>query len=117
MNLFVSSGYLSRIPTFLIQCTLPSWIFLCVACIVDSSSFYTNYLFPQCWASRRELLEEKSKSPLFPVVATNDWCIMFCEKKTQFFSLSQGVSFVSGHPLGQKIVCLLYPYPVFFLIG
>ena len=39
-----------------------------------------TWLSPQCRGYSRELLDEKSKSPLFPgaggCVVTNDWCIM-----------------------------------------
>ena len=47
----------------------------------ENSSGFTNEQFPQGGAFSRDLLDQKSKSPLFPGpgggggVVTNDWCI------------------------------------------
>ena len=45
-------------------------------------SGFTNEQFPQCGTLSGDLLDQKSKSPLFPggvgAVVTNDWSIMQC---------------------------------------
>ena len=77
----------------------------------ENSSGFTNEQSPQGGAFSRDLLDQKSKSPLFPgpggAVVTNDWCINVL-RSTIFQSCQDGATvcwILSGSTGSLKVSC------------
>ena len=67
----------------------------------ENNSGFTNEQSPQGGAFSRDLLDQKSKSPLFPgpgggAAVSNDWCIMRTENSHESSPMSSGICSSAG---------------------